>query len=166
MNKQPNQALGIAEVTAELEIAAPAKKVWDALVGDVSAWWHAGFYTGGGEQRRFYIEPELGGHMYEDWGAGQGLVWATVIGVKTHELLQAVGDSSPEWGGPSRSFFTWKLSEAKGRTTVRFSQCAFGRVDEATLRSLDEGWRFLFGECLKQFVETGSIAGVGPAPAC
>lgn len=166
MITQPIQPLGIAEIAVELEIAAPAQKVWDTLVGDVSTWWHEGFYTGGGGRRRFYIEPELGGRMYEDWGDGQGLVWATIIGVKKLELLQAVGDSSPEWGGPSRSFFTWKLSEAKGCTTVRFSQCAYGRVDEATLRSLDEGWRFLLGECLKRFVESGSIAGAGPAPAC
>jgi uncharacterized protein YndB with AHSA1/START domain len=165
MKREPNQPLGLAEVVAELEIAAPPQKVWSALVGDVSSWWHSAYFTGAGA-RGFHIEPKLGGRMHEDWGGGQGLVWGTVIGLRTNEMLQVVGDSSPEWGGPSRSFFTWKLSPTQQGTNVRFSQSIFGRVDDAVVGSLDAGWRFLFGECLKRYVETGTIEGAGPPPAC
>jgi len=155
--------LSTAEVVARIEIAAPAAKVWKALVGDVTGWWHRAFMTSP-DTRRFTIEEKLGGLVFEDYGDGQGLVWGTVIGLRRNELLQSVGDTSPEWGGPNRSFFTWRLSEANGRTTVRFSQALFGRVDEAVVGSLSSGWTFLFEQCFKRYVETGSIEGAGAPP--
>jgi uncharacterized protein YndB with AHSA1/START domain len=162
MNTKKEQ-LGTAEVVAEIRIAAPAAKVWKALVGDATGWWHRAFMTSP-RTVSFTIEPKLGGRVFEDYGGGDGLVWGTVIGLTTNQLLMTVGDTSPEWGGPNRSFMTWRLSEADGVTTVRFTQSLFGRVDAAVVGSLENGWRFLFEECLKRFVETGSIEGAGAAP--
>jgi hypothetical protein len=94
--------------------------------------------------------------MYEDWGAGEGTIWGTVIGLRTEEVLEVAGDSSPEWGGPNRGLMRWDLvasDEQPETTTLRFRHAVHGHVSSDTLGSLDEGWRLLFGECLKGHVE-------------
>ena len=158
----------VAEIRCETRIEASPDKVWDTLVGDVSGWWHEAYYTNplGSSQGGYHIEPTLGGRMFEDWGDGQGLIWGTVIGVETNRFLQILGDSTAEWGGPSRNCITIRLEEDGDATVFKFHSSFFGRVNEATTRSLDEGWQFLFDQCLKRYVETGSIEGAEGLPTC
>lgn len=158
----------VSEIRCEVRIEASPERVWEALVGDVTPWWHEAYYTNalGPKQGGYHIEPRLGGHMYEDWGDGQGLIWGTVIGLETKRFLQILGDSSAEWGGPSRNCMTLKL-EADGDATIfKFHSSHLGRVSAATTKSLDEGWEFLFDQCLKRYVETGSIEGAEGGPVC
>ena len=158
----------LAEIRCETRINASPERVWDTLTGDASSWWHAAYYTNplGPEKGGYHIEPKLGGRMFEDWGDGQGLIWAQVIGVERNKFLQLLGDSTAEWGGPSRNCMTIKLEEDEDATILRFHCSFFGRVSEATAKSLDTGWLFLFDECLKRYVETGSLEGVPEVPAC
>lgn len=161
-------ALTVSEVRCEVRIEASPAKVWETLVGDVSPWWHAAYYTNplGPKQGGYHIEPELGGRMYEDWGAGQGLIWGTVIGLETERFLQIFGDSSAEWGGPSRNCLTLRLEPDGAATQLTFVGSGFGRISEQTSASLDAGWQFLLEACLKRFIETGEIAGLDEAPSC
>lgn len=159
MTRATNE-LRTAEILLEVRIHAPRQRVWDALVGDLSPWWHPAFFTNQEKGRAFRLDERLGGHLFEDWGEGQGLVWGTVIGIDRGALLQLVGDSSKEWGGPSRAFHTYRLREDGADTLLRFESVHFGRVSEAAASSMESGWRFLFGRCLKQYVETGSIDGI------
>jgi uncharacterized protein YndB with AHSA1/START domain len=160
--------LSAVEVVVEVRIAAPRDTVWSVLVQEPSPWWHPAFFTDprGPERGGFHLEARLGGRMYEDWGAGQGLVWGMVIGLDHGRFLQVVGDSSPAWGGPSRNFQTFRLEDDGAGTKLRFENAIFGRVSEATLRSLEEGWRFLFEHALKRWCETGTLAGAPAAPGC
>lgn len=160
--------LSAVEIVTEVRIAAARDTVWDVLVQEPAPWWHAAYFTDprGPKQGGFHIEARLGGRMYEDWGQGNGLVWGTVIGLDRGRFLQIVGDSSPAWGGPSRNFQTYRLEDDGRATKLRFENAIFGRVDEGTLRSLDEGWRFLLEQSLKRWCETGTLAGAPPPPGC
>lgn len=72
------------EITVVTDIDASPVEVWRALVKNTAAWWHEDYFIGSGP-RTMIIEPRVGGRLYEDWGEGQGAVWATVTGVKTGE---------------------------------------------------------------------------------
>ena len=164
------QTAVVREVLLEIAIDAPRERVWKALVEQTTDWWHKDFYTGPGA-RGFHIQPRLGGWMYEDWGNDNGLIWGTVTGVRAMEMLQVVGDSSSDWGGPNRGIMTWNLDSAPDgpdTTLVRFRHSIHGRVSETTRDSLDGGWRLLFEQCLKDFAETGRrpAAADADAPEC
>jgi len=152
MIDSPSNTAQFRDVIVEVSIDAPRQSVWQALVDHTNAWWHSDYYTAP-NPLGFHIEPKLGGMMFEDWGAGAGQVWGQVMGLRPGEYLQVMGDSSRDWGGPSRNIMTWRLSEAAGKTKLRFENSIFGKVDDATAASLDQGWQQLFGECLKPYVE-------------
>jgi len=151
-DKMTNATLTTAEVLLEVEIAASPETVWSALVEETSSWWHPDFYVKPGTDN-FTIEPHLGGRVFEDWGDGNGLVWGTVLGVDKGRMLQAVGDTTKEWGGPSRGFLTWRLEPQGNGTLLRFEHSLFGNIAEKTRASLAEGWQLLIGECLKTYAE-------------
>ena len=141
-------------VVLEVRIAATRQRVWRALVEETSSWWHRDFYAGR-DPVGFHFEPRLGGRMWEDWGDGQGLVWATVIGVRREELLQLSGLLDASFGGPAGLISTWKLTPDGTETVVRFEETTWGAASEATRKSLDVGWHFLIERCLKTWIETG-----------
>ncbi len=161
-------SLAARTLLVEVPIEASPERVWQALVGETSAWWHRDFYTGP-EPRGFHIEEQLGGRMYEDWGDGAGLIWAIVNGLRAPHFLQAVGDSSKSFGGPHRSVMTWTLekgAENPGTTLLRLEHSVFGHVSKETEQSLESGWLLLVRDCLKPYAETGERpAAAGPAPA-
>ena len=85
------------------------------------------------------------------------------------EYLQAIGDSSPDWGGPNRGIMDWKLEESDdGATLLRFRHALFRHAQEQTRASLEGGWKLLFEQCLKVYAETGERPAVadGDAPEC
>lgn len=146
--------LSSLDFALEIGIAASRAEVWRALVEETGRWWPADFYTGPGG-RDFVIEPRLGGKVVEHWGDGQGLVWGEVLGIRTQEMLLLCGDSGPEFGGPSRGFHRFELTEVEGGMRLTFRESGFGVLSQKTADSLRDGWRYLIEGCLKPFVETG-----------
>ncbi len=143
---------GVQNILVEILIEAPRERVWNTMVLETSSWWHEDFYTApapGG----FHIEARLGGHMFEDWGGGEGQIWGQVVGLRAPEFLQVSGDSSKDWGGPHRSIMTWRLTEEDGSTRLTLEHSIFGHVSPATSASLESGWLTLFRDGLKAFVE-------------
>ena len=141
-----------ANILVEVPIEAPREQVFEAFVDRIAEWWHKDFYTRPGAGA-FRIERKVGGLMFEDWGAGEGQVWGTVIGLKAPEYVQFVGDTDKNWGGPSRGIMTINLEEEGGTTLLRFEHSNFGHIQEKTHASLEEGWVLLLRDCLKPFVE-------------
>src|ERR1041385_8723822 len=143
---------GVTQVDVAVEIEAPPRRVWKALVEETSAWWHKDFYTGP-RPKGFVIEAKLGGRAYEDWGAGAGLVWYTVTGVDPGRSLTMSGNLFAAWGGPSTMMIQVTLEDGGGkRTVLKLSETTFGRANGKLGPELKDGWKVLF-EALREFVE-------------
>ena len=119
----------VREVLLEIVIEAPRERVWRALVDQTTDWWHKDFYTAPAEG--FFLQPKLGGWMYEDWGKGNGLMWGTVTGVRAPEMLQVVGDLNADWGGPRRGIMDWTLAPVED--APKRPRCAFATACSGTL---------------------------------
>ncbi len=162
------QAFDAHEITVETEIDAPPSEVWRALVQDTAAWWHEDYFIGGGP-RKMIIEPRLGGRLYEDWGDGQGAVWATVTGVETEKWLLLSGELTKDFGGPARVLTQFRLAPEGSGTRLTLTDCVYGRAGKETAASLEGGWQLLLGDCLKGYVEHDErpptpVAPVGNVP--
>jgi uncharacterized protein YndB with AHSA1/START domain len=145
----------VVEVELEVPIAAAPERVWEALVNETSAWWRRDFLAP--NARGFFIEPRLGGRAFEDRGEGSGLVWFTVVGLEPARSLDLLGHLTPAYGGPAMTMVHIELEAKGGKTTVKLSDSTFGPRVGAELRgSLDMGWKALFAEGLRTYVEGGS----------
>lgn len=152
MSKSKSEAPELARVVdqaLEVRIAAAPAAVWQALTADIARWWPAAFYCGSGSggsaqsKPRFQLEAHPGGRMWEDWGGGDGLLWAHVVGVVRGKRLDLVGSAGPQWGGPSTSFSTFEITADGAGSKLRFVEATFGRTDDANLGEKEKGWRFL-----------------------
>ena len=154
MSTQAKQSqIQAIQVELELSIKAPITKVWGDIVSNTTKWWPKDFYTSSAS-KEFIIEPKLGGRMYEDAGSGTGLVWMTVHGIEPPKYIYLVGHIRPPFGGPAISMLNIRLSsEGKNETKLELSDAVFGQVSENMAKSLDDGWKYLFENCLKAFVE-------------
>ena len=141
MNKQSAE---ISQINMELEIDATREQVWKALTDNIGDWWPVEFYAGGKVgKRRFLFEAHPGGRMYEQWDNGGGVLWGTTVCADPNVLLQVLGYSFPNWGGPSQSYNTWELKENGSGARLLFSESTLGRVSDRNLAEKDKGWKFL-----------------------
>ena len=155
--------LGSAQVELEIPIDAPRAEVWRALVDDIGLWWRKDFFYG--EPRAFLLEARPGGRLFEDWGDGRGMLWYTVVVVDAPSRLQMAGHLLPGSCGDSygSTLLQLSLDEVRGRdgaarTVLRLSDSVFGVLAPDIARSLDSGWKALFGEGLKAHVERARTA--------
>lgn len=144
--------LSSVRVAVEINIDAPKEMVWDAITDKIGLWWRKDFLTSS-KAKSFKLEPKLGGMMYEDFGNGEGLVWAKVIGIDAPNVIQLRGNLAAEFGGPATSFLKIALVEKDKGCTLQLTDDLFGAVSENTKKSQTEGWKVIFGQALKSFVE-------------
>ncbi len=137
-------------VELEIPIEASRKQVWKAITEEINLWWRKDFYASS-KTKQFVLEPRLGGRMYEDTGNGAGLVWYTVLGIEPLESLYFVGYLTPAFGGPATSILEVGLKDSGKHTILKISDAILG--PEADPSEKEAGWRMLFEEGLKMYVE-------------
>ncbi len=150
MKPHPNvlSPVHVADVVVEVEIEASPQVVWKALTADIGRWWPESFYCGGGSAPgRMLLEESPGGRLWEDHGAGDGLLWGVVVNRRRFELLELCGSG---WG-PVTALMRFAFEATPRGTRLRFTEAAFGRLDEAGLECKEQGWRFLL-DCLQAHV--------------
>ena len=141
----------VARAELEIEIAATPARVWRAIVEDTRLWWREDFYVGAPGSMRF--EPRLGGRLFEDWGDGAGVVWYTVIALDPGRSIDLSGHLTAAFGGPATSLLRIEVVERGRASLLRISDSVHGRIDDDKAAGLEQGWRLLFAEGLKPFVE-------------
>jgi uncharacterized protein YndB with AHSA1/START domain len=152
--KSAAEAAKLSDLVLETRIEASPADVWRALTDDIASWWPRVFYCGGGSGTgTIKMEAWPGGRMYEEWGDGDGLLWATIHNVQREKSLEMVGAQGPEWGGPTTWIGGFKLEPDGSGTRLRFREAGVGRVDEANLREKEKGWRFLLDGALRAHCE-------------
>ena len=154
MSPKTTTTATVLDTKMETSIGGDVAAVWQALTDDIGAWWPEEFYAGGEPAKRCYhLEAKPGGRMYEEWEDGGGTLWGTVVALEPRKRLQVMGTTFPNWGGPSFWFGTWELEADGAATILRFTESSIGRLSESRAEQTAKGWRFLFGEVLKAYVE-------------
>ena len=77
----PAEAHRGRQAEMEVRISAPASEVWEALTGEVAAWWGGPYLYSAKLATDIRMEPRPGGRFYEVWGDEEGALWASVIQV-------------------------------------------------------------------------------------
>jgi uncharacterized protein YndB with AHSA1/START domain len=159
--KSENQLLpaGAATVTIEIEIEAPVERTWHTMIEDVGKWWRKDFLCYEGSLGMF-LEPELGGRLFEKTESGGGFTWGTVISFLPEKRLTYVAQIIPLWGGPAQPVVQIGLKPSASRpneeaTLLTLTDSLIGHVSDALVASLEEGWGLLYGEGgLKFYIES------------
>ena len=128
---------GALDVEQEVVVAASREQVFDALCR-MGEWWPHRFRG----EATVHLEPRVGGRFWEDWGDGDGALYATVTGVRRPERLACSGPMGMR--GPVAGVFAMELEERPGGTLVRLSHQAVGPIDEETSASYQTGWGEVF----------------------
>lgn len=136
----------------EVPIRAHLRSVWKGLVDETTQWWAKDFYTNQ-RTKGFYIEPKVGGRMFEDFGENEGLLWAEVIGVDSPNSIQMKGLLTPDFGGPAISFVKLSLKQQGSETLLNVSDALFGAVNEGTAKQVEAGWRMIYEQAFKGYME-------------
>ncbi len=142
-------------VTYELEItiAAPPARVWQALTEETNAWWLPDYHEMG-EGSVVSFDATAGGQLIERKEGGPSFLWSTVLMCHPGESIHLVGYAASEWGGPATTMMKFALEETDGGTTLKVTDALFGHVLDSHVDSLQGGWRQLFTEGLKAYVES------------
>lgn len=145
----------ITTTTVFFELAINAKKlnVWKALTEEISNWWKKEF-NNNAKTIDFVLESKLGGLMYENVGKNEGSIWASVIALDAPNSLQLKGHLTPEQGGPAISFTKIELEENDAHSTVlKLSDTLFGSISSKLQTDLSAGWKAIFEQGLKPYLE-------------
>jgi hypothetical protein len=141
----------VVTLTCKVEIAAKKSIVWDAMVHAIDRWWLPQHRVAPNSQM-MVLEPRAGGRFYEE-APGGGLLWYTVQMIAPEESLDLYGCLAARFGGPAVSLLHIALSESKGVTTVTISDSLIGGFSDELGAQTYAGWKELFGEGLKPYVE-------------
>jgi DNA-binding transcriptional ArsR family regulator/uncharacterized protein YndB with AHSA1/START domain len=128
---------GALDVEQEVVVAAPRERVFDALCR-MGEWWPHAFREGA----TVHLEPRVGGRFWEDWGDGDGALYATVTGIRRPERLACSGPMGMQ--GPVSGVVAMDLEERPGGTLVRLSHQVVGPIDEETRAAYETGWVGVF----------------------
>jgi uncharacterized protein YndB with AHSA1/START domain len=134
------------EVKNEAVIAAPAAKVWAAMLKP-GLWWNAR-HSWSGDARNITIEPRIGGCWCEALPNGGGVEHSRVIFLDPGKTIQFSGADGR---------LSWALSEKDGKTTVTWTNDMGGYVKggiEPMAAAVDAVEAEQLAR-LKAFVETG-----------
>jgi DNA-binding transcriptional ArsR family regulator/uncharacterized protein YndB with AHSA1/START domain len=128
---------GGLDVQQEVVVAASREQVFDALCR-MGEWWPHSFREGSS----VHLEPRVGGRFWEDWGSGDGALYATVTGIRRPERLACSGPMG--LSGPVAGVFAMDLEERPDGTLVRLSHQVAGPVDDEARSSYESGWVAVF----------------------
>lgn len=149
-----DKAMTVGAIRIELEIpidAAP-ERVWKALVDDTGAWWPKDFYITA-DPGPMTLEAKAGGRLFERGKNGSELLWFTVFAIDPEKSMDLVGHLAPAYGGPATTMLHLELEpHGAGATLLKVCDAIFGHIGEK-IQSIQDGWRIIFHDNLKAFVE-------------
>jgi DNA-binding transcriptional ArsR family regulator/uncharacterized protein YndB with AHSA1/START domain len=145
------KTLTLEQVELEISIKAPLNLVWKSLTEETTFWWSKDFYTSE-RTKAFRLEPTLGGKMYEDCGEGAGVIWYEVFAIDPPRSIDLRGFLAVPYG-PGLSLLHLELLESGNETVLKLSDSTMGALTDGG-KAKSDGWKHLFADGLKQYVET------------
>jgi uncharacterized protein YndB with AHSA1/START domain len=141
-----------AVLKMEFPIRSSAERVWQAITQETGRWWDQDFAAVGGSGGA-RLEPRLGGRLYEEAPDGKGLTWSTVIAIDPGKSIDFLGCMTPEWSGPTMTMVKLAVEATEEGALLRMTEGLLGNITEDSVKSMEEGWSFLFGTKLKGYLE-------------
>lgn len=106
-----------------------------------------------GESSIIELEAHAGGRLVERLD-GRELLWYTVIAIDIGRSIDFAGYCTAKYGGPATTMLCVEVSSASDRVSrLQVSDSLFGLVTEDTVRCVSDGWKQLFNDGLKRYVE-------------
>ena len=155
---QDAEALETGGFSFSLERTVPGTpgEIYDALTGDISAWWD---HTFSGGPARLYIEPRPGGGFYEIFDdSGDGVRHAVVTAASRGELLRFEGPLGLA-GNAVFMVTTYELApvgDAGTSTHLTVTVRAAGEKQEDWAWAVEGVWHHFIDERFVPFVESGT----------
>lgn len=154
MTSTQSSNVSCRDYVLEIEIDCGPDRVWQAVFQDVDLWWLADFQMAG-EDSTVSFDPRPGGRgLIEEAPDGTCLQWYAVqFYVPASKKVYLVGHIGPEWGGPCISHMQLCVTATESGSKLTIHDSLFGAVSDATANSLSDGWKTLFGDGLKKYLE-------------
>lgn len=138
----------------EVRIAADVDTVWDAMLNETAHWWLEDFQMVGADSTVEFDLTPGGRGLVEHRDDGSFLQWYAVQSfLPVEKKIYLIGHMAPDFGGPSTSSLTLSLFETDTGCKLAMTDAHFGNVDQKTVDSLGSGWKQLFEQGLRDFVE-------------
>lgn len=138
------------KIEQEVFINGPREEVFKGLTERVGDWWEFSIAPKG-VKRQMTLDPVPGGQFLEKWNENDGAVWGTVYYVNAPEEIRLIGHLGMK--GAVHSSYTYRLVEKDGGTLLQLSHTASGIIQEDWEPSHTEGWNYLLGTLLKNYIE-------------
>lgn len=140
----------VFQIEQEVLITAPRDQVFNALTKLAGEWWEFRLAPKG-VSSQFSFDPVPGGQFIEKWHENQGAVWGSVYYVNVPEEIRLHGHLGMQ--GAVNSSYTYRLIEKGDATLLQLSHSASGIIQEDWEQKHSEGWKYLLGTLLKNYVE-------------
>jgi DNA-binding transcriptional ArsR family regulator/uncharacterized protein YndB with AHSA1/START domain len=137
-------------IEQEVLIDAPREQVFKALTEQAGQWWEFRIAPKG-VSSYFTFDPVPGGQFVERRRENEGAVWGNVYYVNAPEEIRLHGHLGMQ--GAVNSSYTYRLLDKDGATLLQLSHTASGMIEEDWEKSHSEGWNYLLGTLLKNYVE-------------
>ena len=143
-------------VKFEVNVNAPAAKVYDALVGQIGSWWNPE-HTYSHDAKNLSIDARPEGCFCEKLPNGGGIEHLRVVYVAPPQAIRFSGALGPLQASGVAGSMTWKLTGAADSTRLELSYSVGGFIPggfEKIAPAVEGMLREQFDR-LKLFVETG-----------
>jgi hypothetical protein len=138
--------------TNELRFARPRKEVFDAFL-DSEKWFQISY--GGERLKRVVTEPRVGGHIYEDWGDGTGMLYGTI---GWWDPPAGYSEVSQMLGGGITLNQRFEFVEDGDGTILRQDFSAFGPISDEMAAGIEwHGSLKTFEAQLQSWIERGEV---------
>lgn len=141
------------EILVEFTLDEDCVKIWDYLFNYTHKWWPKEAMSSA-DTKMFVLNERIGGYLYEDFGDGEGLIWAEVIGLKRYSMLLLKGHIAPDFGGPAISYLKINLEPNGDSCVFKLSDFIMGTNADRMGKSIAEGWSMIFKDHFCRYVES------------
>ncbi len=143
-------------VKQHIDIAADAINCYEALTGDISAWWGSPYLLIERPETRITLEPRLGG-LVREHADGDEASWGTVTEIAPGRMIAWTGRMG--LGDAVVGTVRLTLTETDGGTRVDLEHESIGAFGPGAQASYEHGWADLLRR-VRAFIEHGESYGV------
>ena len=146
----PGSSFNGFSIRQEINIAAPANKLFDALTKHVNRWWDPKMRQTG-SFGVLSLEEEIGAPLLEINPNGHAVVWARIEEIQRPNILYLSGRFGVKGALSGRIHYDI-VDRGHGQSHLTLSHQAVGDISTESEKSFGEGWKLLLSVHLPHFL--------------